>query len=160
MEAVIYYSYVPLYTFRQKLPGQGVSDGRCLPKLLFWPKYPDIQIFGSPKSNPNPTQIWDPVIFCSKSGKTRHVWTGCCLSKFGSTPISRYLDHVSTYFPPTQPTWATTLPHGSRSVTKASFIVCHFLRRKSREFMTAVIKYRDNVRFEWSEKKTTTTGRI
>jgi hypothetical protein len=41
----------------------------CLQKLLCWPKYPDIQIFGWPNSIPNPSQIWDPVIFCYKSGK-------------------------------------------------------------------------------------------
>ena len=41
----------------------------CLPKSLLWPKYPDIQIFGSPKFDQNLTQIWNPVIFLSKSGK-------------------------------------------------------------------------------------------
>ena len=29
----------------------------CLQKFLLWPTYPDIKIFGSPKSDPNPTQI-------------------------------------------------------------------------------------------------------
>ena len=60
---------------------KGLHNG-CLSQFLYLFKCSNIQIFGCSKPPPNPFQISKSENILSKFGKSRHVGTGCFLSKF------------------------------------------------------------------------------